>query len=197
MRNWPSSYGGQGVPPSAIWKLQTPGRAGGVIQSSPKAWAPGSRNPSLRVEASSPQHRLEGGQHQEQTPPPSASCSLVASGEGWVAPSRAPTWGRAGRFTTQPIQMLISSRNAFRRCTQKECIIQAPHVPVKLRHRNEPSQKNLLGCQSAESPSKRVGAWSAEESLTFVSDLGCGHSHERLQSSEDCRIREESANASW
>jgi hypothetical protein len=57
--------------------------------------------------------------------------------------------------------------------------------PVKLTHKNEPSQKNLLACQSAKSPSKKVGAQSTEGSLIFVSDLGCGHSLERLQSSDD------------
>lgn len=148
------------------------------------------------MEASTPQHRLQGGQHPEQTPPPSAFCSLVPSGDGWWPPPR-PHPGEGEPPDAPPIQMLISSRTAFRGCTRKECIIQAPHVPVKLTHRNEPSQKNLLACQSAESPSKKVGARSAEESLIFVSDLGCGHSLERLQSSDDSRIREESANTSW
>ncbi|CAI9178958.1 unnamed protein product, partial [Rangifer tarandus platyrhynchus] len=142
-------YAGQGGPPSAIWKLQTPGRAGGVIQFESEGVSTREQESQSEGGGQHPQHRLEGGQHREQTPPPSAFCSPVASG--------APTWGRASRSTAPPIQMLISSRNAFRRCTQDEFMIQAPHVPVKLTHRNEPSQKNLLGCQSAESRPRRSG----------------------------------------
>lgn len=57
--------------------------------------------------------------------------------------------------------------------------------PVKLTHKNEPSQKKLLACQSAKSPAKKVGAQSTEESSIFVNNLGCDHRVERLQSSDD------------
>lgn len=64
------------------------------------------------------------------------------------------------------------------------------HDPGTPRPRQVDTQKRTVAKEPARlsvcgESSKKVGARSAEESLIFVSDLGCGPSLERLRSSDD------------